>query len=142
MRAMPRKILPRRVIYAILCRAEGRVYVGRTNRRAQRWACHRTDLRKGNHYCALQAHWRVHGEQAFEFIVLEEVAEHEDIEARERHWISKLGAQRSRTGYSLNPGQLARLCPEQRMRAFSGAAKLHLDDAHQKDAGAFFDSSM
>lgn len=47
-------------------------YVGSSVQLSQRWAYHRTSLRKGVHHCRhLQRAWNKYGEDAFDFAILE-----------------------------------------------------------------------
>lgn len=59
-------------IYLILCRENGRGYVGQALHLGRRLRAHRTALRGGKHYNVhLQRAWNAHGEAAFDFVVLE-----------------------------------------------------------------------
>lgn len=72
-------------VYLITCPAGA--YIGSTQQRwSQRKAEHLYRLRKGKH-CnhALQAAWDEHGEAAFEFAVLEVVADEERAAAEDKH---------------------------------------------------------
>lgn len=69
-------------------------YVGSTSSKTDRWGAHRRDLRKGKHHAPhLQNTWTKHGEDAFEFVVLE-VCSGTDLKSllkeREDHWIARL----------------------------------------------------
>jgi group I intron endonuclease len=60
-------------IYAIRSEVNGRTYIGSAIDIASRWRQHRSDLRKGKHHSIhLQRAWDKYGEEAFEFVVLEE----------------------------------------------------------------------
>lgn len=72
-------------IYAI--RGEEKSYVGSSVDVHQRWTNHRILLRNGNHpNIHLQRAWNKYGEEAFEFVVLEECSADQLIE-REQHYI-------------------------------------------------------
>ena len=59
-------------VYEIKNRLDGMAYGGRSGEIEQRWKSHRCMLRRGGHHCAdLQSAWNKHGEDVFEFIVLE-----------------------------------------------------------------------
>lgn len=77
-------------IYLIANSVNGRVYVGSAVNFQSRWRNHLYRLRKGNHHSKkLQNSWNKHGESAFEFRVVEQVAR-EDLATREQHWIDTL----------------------------------------------------
>lgn len=64
------------IIYRITCTANGKFYIGSTVNKAQRWARHRRQLRDDTHPNKhMLAAWQAHGETAFVFEVLEDVAE-------------------------------------------------------------------
>ncbi len=87
------------VIYAIRHRS-GKQYVGSTARWAQRQREHRGRLRAGRHCNPhLQAAWAKYGEDAFEFVVLEIVADLNLLLIREQHWID--ATQAYARGYNL-----------------------------------------
>lgn len=68
------------VIYRIVNVVTDEVYIGSArNPKKRRWE-HWTDLKKGQHHCvALQAAWDQFSEDAFEFEILEEVADETDL---------------------------------------------------------------
>lgn len=68
------------VIYRILNVANDNFYVGSAvNHKRRKWE-HWAALKKGTHHCrALQEAWNEYGEDAFEFEILQEVAETEDL---------------------------------------------------------------
>lgn len=73
------------VIYQITCTANGKFYIGSTVNKAQRWKKHRGDLRKGIHKNRnMQASWSKYGEDAFVFVVVEEVADPVQLMAAEQ----------------------------------------------------------
>lgn len=81
-------------IYVIRRIETGDCYVGSTSNKTDRWGAHRRDLRKGKHHAPhLQNTWTKHGEDAFEFVVLE-VCSGPDLKSllkeREDHWIEML----------------------------------------------------
>ena len=62
-------------IYKITCTTNGKFYIGSTVNKIRRWSRHRRDLRQNKHPNPhMQAAWNVHGEEAFLFEVIEEVA--------------------------------------------------------------------
>lgn len=64
------------VIYKITCTANGKFYIGSTVNVRQRWARHRKELRTDTHKNKnMQASWNKYGEDAFNFEIVEEVAD-------------------------------------------------------------------
>lgn len=91
---------PHRGIFAVRCTASGRAWVGATPNLE---AAHNSTwfmLRLGSHRDApLQSEWREHGEEAFRFEVLEELAAdvqpmlvHDLLKQKKREWAAKEGA--------------------------------------------------
>lgn len=79
-------------IYMILCRANGRGYVGQAQVISRRLAAHRTSLRGGKHYNVhLQRAWNAHGEAAFDFLELENCPE-EMLDEREGFYAASIDA--------------------------------------------------
>ncbi len=61
-------------IYAIVNLNNGKFYLGSAVNIYQRWAGHRSNLRKGTHHSAiLQNAWNKHGPEAFQFVVIERI---------------------------------------------------------------------
>jgi group I intron endonuclease len=78
------------VIYRITCTANGKFYIGSTVNKAQRWARHRRQLRDGTHPNKhMLAAWQAHGEVAFLFDVLEDVAEPAALFAAEQKYLDQ-----------------------------------------------------
>lgn len=74
-------------VYAIVNHVNGKCYVGSSTRIPQRWAEHRSRLRRGVHGNPhLQRAWSYYGEDAFEFTLLEEVYADELVDA-EQDWL-------------------------------------------------------
>ena len=79
-------------IYRIHCTANGRSYIGSSIHIKKRWQCHRSDLKNKTHRNRhLQNAWLKYGSKAFEWSVLELVAEAGDLIEREQHWIDQTG---------------------------------------------------
>jgi len=75
-------------IYAIIHRADGRVYVGKTKNFGRRWSGRICALTRGDHACApLQADWAREGEDGFEFRILEAVPDLKDLPVKEALWM-------------------------------------------------------
>lgn len=77
-------------IYEIRNRVNGKRYVGSAVAIPQRWRQHRCELGKGRHNPHLQSAWRKYGAEAFEFRVLELVADPTKLIEREQHYIDTL----------------------------------------------------
>lgn len=89
-------------IYAIVNRITGKSYVGSAISPRRRWPEHRKALRGGRHHSVkLQRSWNIHGEAAFDFVVLESVLLLEDLVEREQSWIEARNSYRS--GYNAAP---------------------------------------
>lgn len=75
-------------IYAIENLRNGRKYLGATADFRQRWRRHVLDLNQSLHANEdLQAAWIKFGEDAFRFVVIEEIEGQDALRRRERHWI-------------------------------------------------------
>jgi group I intron endonuclease len=59
-------------VYMIVNQLNGNVYVGSTSAIRKRWVLHRHLLRQNKHHAPhLQAAWRLYGESAFQFVVVQ-----------------------------------------------------------------------
>lgn len=89
-------------VYSIRNTKNGKQYVGSAAcRMSSRWGKHRSSLRQGTHHNShLQAAWRKYGEDAFEFVVLEECTP-EQCTKTEQKWIDRLRSWDSKHGYNL-----------------------------------------
>ena len=89
-------------IYKILNLITGRVYVGSSYYLNKRFGAHvRCLIRQTHKNKYLQASWNLHGEAAFEFIVLE-YCEKEALTAKEQYWIDTLNCV-TPNGYNILP---------------------------------------
>jgi group I intron endonuclease len=115
-------------VYAIRNKTTGKAYVGSAAKSMKgRWGDHRKTLRKGEHRSRyLQRAWNKYGEKDFEFVVLEECPAELCVE-REQHWIDKLKAANSKTGYNMSPTAGSNL----------GAKYGPLSEEHRKRIGNF-----
>jgi len=78
-------------IYKIVNKINNNLYIGSSKRLKRRWYIHKGQLRKNKHHSIyLQRAWNKYGEQAFEFIIIEET---ENLFEREQHWIDTLKPQ-------------------------------------------------
>lgn len=90
------------VIYGVLNVVTGKFYVGATLTLGARWKQHVNDLRANRHHSdKLQRSWNKHGENAFNFLILELCDNESELGAREQHWIDEKSAYL--TGYNVCP---------------------------------------
>jgi hypothetical protein len=90
-------------VYKIRCIPTGKVYVGSAVNLRQRWYAHRSLLRKGHHQNRhLQHAWDKHGEESFEFTVLE-FAEKADLLRLEQVWIDRTHCVDGNIGFNICP---------------------------------------
>ena len=75
-------------IYRIVCRANGKFYLGSSSNIDVRWQGHLSLLRRGAHHSRrLQQAWNEFGETAFELEIIEEVPEAQ-LENREQEYLN------------------------------------------------------
>lgn len=85
---MDKAILAGSGIYAITNTANGKQYIGSAVHIAARWRLHRHKLRINEHHSPrMQNAWNKYGEEAFDFSVLEVVADKTDLLKREQYWL-------------------------------------------------------
>lgn len=85
--------LARPGVYAILHTPSGSAYVGSTKNISRRWGDHRSALKSGRHTIKpLQHAWTTDGKSAFEFVVLEDVINLDNLLAREQAWMDQYQA--------------------------------------------------
>ena len=78
-------------IYRITNLRTGKHYVGSAESIRARWVQHRAQLRNGEHHSIkLQRSWDRHGQDAFEFAIVEELPDRSGIIAREQYWMDVL----------------------------------------------------
>jgi group I intron endonuclease len=76
------------VIYKIINLVNNKFYVGSTTHKKVRFRTHRKMLRGNYHHCKhLQAAWNKYGEDNFVFVVVEVIADVEDLESAEDRWL-------------------------------------------------------
>ena len=89
-------------IYSVINAVNGKVYVGSALNIPVRIKRHRADLRYGRHSNPhLQNAYNAYGSEAFEYHVVEAVADRSCLVEREQHWIDALGAASEATGYNI-----------------------------------------
>jgi group I intron endonuclease len=77
-------------VYKITHASSGRIYIGSSCCSRRRWNAHRSNLRHGRHPSPLlQAAWNKHGEDAFEFDVIE-LCTRQTLLSREQYHIDTL----------------------------------------------------
>jgi group I intron endonuclease len=76
-------------IYGIKNKKTNKIYVGQSKNIQKRWKTHMTELKNEKHRNKhLLNSFKIHGEDCFEFLVLEECEELE-LDAKEEEWINK-----------------------------------------------------
>lgn len=77
-----------RAIYKIINTVNGKFYVGSSIDTRRRFWNHKRLLRNGSHHCChLQSSWNKHGEDAFEFVVIEEIPDDQCLVEAENIWL-------------------------------------------------------
>lgn len=82
-------------IYAILNMVNGKIYIGSSLSIGKRWYVHKKY--RGN--CRIQDDWKLYGDSAFEFRVLEE-CQPSELGIREQWWIDNLDTCNPNIGYN------------------------------------------
>src|SRR6266498_3849773 len=100
-------------IYLVTCTENRRRYVGSSWDIEYRWMKHRSLLNTGRHFNPWMQHsWDKYGPDSFEFAVIEEVVDRDQLRTREQHWIDLLhpdfnitpnAFRPDRTGYTNSP---------------------------------------
>lgn len=89
-------------IYQIRCIPSGKIYVGSAVNLQERWRHHKSALRHNRHVNAyLQAAWEKHGENNFEFVVLEIVNDKSNLFAKEQEWIDMTESADRERGFNI-----------------------------------------
>lgn len=93
------------VIYTILNKINGKIYVGQTDRTFNRRTIeHKSKLRTQNHRNPhLQASWNKYGEDAFKFSILEECSD-DKLDDNEDWWIDYFDSINPNKGYNMQRG--------------------------------------
>lgn len=80
-------------VYLIFNTRNGKAYVGSSRNIQRRWSQHRAELRGNRHFSHfLQRDWNKHGEEAFEFRVLEIVTNNRMLLASEQVHLDNIRA--------------------------------------------------
>lgn len=78
------------VIYKIINLVNDKFYVGSTTNKKVRFRQHRKLLRGNRHHCKhLQAAWNKYGEAKFDFVVVQEIGQDQDLLAIEDVWLEQ-----------------------------------------------------
>lgn len=125
-------------IYQIRCIPSGKLYIGSAVNLRTRWNQHRSYLRRNAHNNPVLQHaWNSHGEEAFEFTVIELVLAPVLIE-REQYWLDRLRPFAPSDGFNVHRDARSPLgmkrTPEQRARmsaARAGKTFGPLTEAHR-----------
>jgi len=95
------------VIYKILNKINGKIYIGQTRSKpSRRWASHKQKLRRGIHSNShLQSAWDKYTEDNFEFDIIESnVNTYEELNRLEIYWIQFYDSTNREKGYNLEAG--------------------------------------
>lgn len=90
-------------VYSIKNKISGKHYVGQSIQIEGRWRLHRNELNGNRHHNShLQNAWNLHGESAFEFLVLQECEADKAVLAEaEQQWLDTLRSADRRFGYNI-----------------------------------------
>lgn len=88
-------------VYQIVNLVNGKIYVGSSQDCWKRWQQHRTDMGLQRHHSRhLNGAWLKYGNSAFEFRIIEVVAEKHALISREQFWIDATNCWDRRIGYN------------------------------------------
>ncbi len=91
-------------IYKILNKLNKKVYIGSSLNIKNRWKNHLKLLVKNKHHSLyLQHAWNLYGSDNFEFIIIEEVTNKDDLIKREQTYLDRLKSYIPVNGYNVNP---------------------------------------
>jgi group I intron endonuclease len=94
-------------VYAIRNLVNGKCYVGSSKNIENRWKEHKHKLNSGRRWghSALENAWSKYGPETFEFVILEQVDNIDDLLSTEKRWIDQLDSYR--TGYNSRPDAIS-----------------------------------
>lgn len=115
-------------VYGIKNQLNGKIYIGSSVNVKKRWRNHKYNLRKGQHHAPhLQNAWNLDGENAFEFILLEELTSSDFISEREQFWMDYHMVADPQYGYNIaifaEHPKLGWITPEEVKRKISESLK-------------------
>lgn len=91
-------------IYRAVLKSDGRSYIGQTIRPlSQRMSAHLRDAKNGSHYLFHQA-IREHGSDAFEWIVLAEGLDEEELQSAEKFFVAFWRSNEPQHGFNMTAG--------------------------------------
>lgn len=132
---------PQSGVYAIVCSANGKQYIGSAVNIKRRWRWHRTALRGNRHHSILlQRAWNKYGEHSFEFTVLEYCAP-DVVVSREQQWLDSRTPYDPTLGYNIAahadaPTRGRRLSAEHRAKIGVKSTGRHRTDADKAKISA------
>jgi group I intron endonuclease len=96
-------------VYSVVCRTNNKGYIGQTTQKPEeRWHQHRQDARakKQTNGLAKRFHFALHehGENTFEFKVIDTALSHEELNEKERYWIARYKYDDPAYGYNSTSG--------------------------------------
>jgi len=90
-------------IYQIFNKNNGKIYIGSAENLYKRWSEHKRGARRNRHTNKyFQNAWNKHGEEAFEFSILEIVKDINNIFEREQFYLNKLKPWNRKIGYNIH----------------------------------------
>lgn len=93
-----------KAIYIIKNKQNDKIYIGSATNFKNRLSRHKSDLNQDRHHnIHLQRAWNKHGEDSFEFFMLEKVEKSEDLISREQHYIDLHNSVDNKVGYNIAP---------------------------------------
>ena len=122
-------------IYCILNKESNKRYIGQAINLHNRCVDHRSDLYNQTHFNDyLQKSFNLHGEEAFEFLVLEH-CHIEELDERECYYMSLYNVEDRDYGYNLKSGGQhggSKLCKESRKKLSDSIKASYTDELRQK----------
>lgn len=91
-------------VYAIVNLLDGKQYVGSSKDLRRRWRDHLNELRSNkhpNHH--LQCAFHKYGADAFDFRILQEIANEDELVSVEQHWMNVTRCYEREHGYNIDP---------------------------------------
>ena len=94
-----------KAIYSIENLVNGKIYIGQTTNLKVRWNKHKNDLIKNKHINThLQNAWNKYGENNFEFKIIKECNNDDNLNELETFYIKKYKSNNIKYGYNLTSG--------------------------------------